>query len=141
MHSRTSSYGYTPNVGKYNCAKSSKPGSSNIAMSYSGPPTEEEMNRNNDRWRNNRNYQRPTPQGIQYYKRAIKNPHMAEKDIVLPREAHNDIEDRDRLYIYLQSQHEAEQNRLKNSRANSADERVITQQLNADIYDDAGFQT
>jgi hypothetical protein len=40
-------------------------------MSYSGPPTEKEMNRNNERWRKNRNYDRPTPQGTTYYKRAV----------------------------------------------------------------------
>jgi hypothetical protein len=56
-------------------------------MSYSGPPTIEEMNRNNDRWRNNRNYQRPTHQGSQYYKRAVEKPFIVQEDIVLPREA------------------------------------------------------
>ena len=31
-------------------------------MSYSGPPTQQEMNRNNERWRNNRNYDDPSLQ-------------------------------------------------------------------------------
>ena len=70
-------------------------------MSYSGPPTEEEMNRNNERWRTNRNYQRPTNQGQQYYKRAMEKPFIVERDIVLPREAHMSIKKDDRLYIYL----------------------------------------
>jgi hypothetical protein len=70
-------------------------------MSYSGPPTEEEMNRNNERWRTNRNYQRPTYQGKQYYKRAIEKPFIVERDIVLPREAHMSIKKDERLYIYL----------------------------------------
>ena len=61
-HTSVASYGYTRNVEKYRCAPpgAQKAGQQNIAMSYSGPPSQSEIHRNAGRWRNNRNYQAPS---------------------------------------------------------------------------------
>ena len=61
-HASSASYGYTSNVPKFRCTAlgSSKVGQANIAMSYAGPPTESEIHRNADRWRENRNYLPPS---------------------------------------------------------------------------------
>ena len=37
-----------------------KAGQTNQAMSYCNPPTEEEINRNANRWKYNRNYDQPS---------------------------------------------------------------------------------
>jgi len=54
-----SSFAYTSgkNVPKYSPARQPKPGASNIPMSYAGPPSHEEMNRNAQRYASgNRNF-------------------------------------------------------------------------------------
>ena len=61
--SKGSSFGFTSKVKKVRCAKNGtmKPGQQNIAMSYADPPSIQEQNRDNGRWRTNRNYEQPQP--------------------------------------------------------------------------------
>jgi hypothetical protein len=52
-------------VATYSPAKNVRPGANNIPMSYAGPPSQEEINRNRNRHIHNQNYQSPIQENIQ----------------------------------------------------------------------------
>jgi hypothetical protein len=100
------SYGFTPHVKKI--MRSDNPGQSNKAMSYAFPPTEDELNRNAERWRHNRNYDEPSK--TQYPNPAIKKQMRTKKVPIIDKEKEKAL----LTQQYLESTREAEKNRQKN---------------------------